>query len=219
MKNTITIVVVAAIVAVGAGFLGFSFASNQSIPSQAFLTSAMMNGHIQLVVTDADGTVKAYRQTDNAITTNGENCVAKMLFKGAATTGTGVCTGSLTNPFSYIALGTGTTIAETPTRNDLETENTAVNGLQRAQGTVTMVNATTGQGNAFSAGSATVTITKAFSPTATVAVTEAGLFNNTQTGGTDGIFARKVFSAVTVNNLDTLTVTWTINIGNTTSFN
>mgnify|MGYP001572784605 FL=1 len=218
MKNTITIVVVVAIVAVGAGFAGFGFASNQPSPNQTVLaTSALMSGHMQLVVTDPNGEIKAYRQTDNAITTNGENCVAKMLFKGPGTTGTTACTGAITQPFNYIALGTGTN-AETPTVNDLQTENTAANGLVRALGTATMVNATTGQGDAFSAGSATVTITKAFSPTATVIVTEAGLFNDTKSG-TDGMFARKVFSAVTVNNLDTLTVTWTINIGNTTSFN
>jgi|SRR3989338_538748 len=215
MKNTITIVVVAAIVAVGAGFLGFSFASNQSVPNQPLLASAMMNGHIQLVVTDSDNQIKAYRQTDNAITTTGENCVAKMLFKGPATTGTSVCTGSITQPFNYIALGTGTG-SDTPVIFDLVTENTAANGLARALGSATIANATasgTGAG-----GASVATITKSFSPTATVVVTEAGLFNDTKTG-TDGMFARKTFAGVTVNNGDTLTVTWTINIGNTTSIN
>lgn len=217
MKNTITIVVLVAIVAVGAGFAGFGFGSNQPSPNQTVLaTSALMSGHIQLVATGPDGQIKAYRQTDNAITTNGENCVAKMLFKGPTSTGTTACTGAITQPFTYIALGTGTN-AETPVINDLQTE-VVGSGLDRALGSATMVNATTGQGNAFSAGSATVTVTKSFTSSGTVAVTEAGLFNNTKTG-TDGIFARKVFSAVTVNPADTLTVTWTINIGNTTSFN
>jgi hypothetical protein len=216
MKNTITIVVLVAIVAVGAGFAGFGFASNQPSPNQTVLaTSALMSGHIQLVVTDPDGQIKAYRQTDNAITNTGENCVAKMLFKGPATTGTGVCTGAITKPFTYIALGTGTG-SDTPVIADLVTENIAANGLARTLGSATIVNATTsGTG---STGSSVATITTTFSPTATVVVTEAGLFNDTKTG-TDGMFARKVFSAVTVNNLDTLTVTWTINIGNTTSFN
>lgn len=215
MKNTITIVVVAAIIAIGAGFAGFGFASNQPSPNQtAFVTSALMSGHMQLVVTDPDGQIKAYRQTDNAITNTGENCVAKMLFKGPTSTGTGVCTGAITQPFTYIALGTGTG-SDTPVIADLVTEQVG-SGLTRALGTATIVNATSsGTG---STGSSVATITKAFSPSATVVVTEAGLFNDTKTG-TDGMFARKVFSAVTVNNLDTLTVTWTINIGNTTSFN
>lgn len=212
MKNTITIVTVAAIVAVGAGFLGFSFASNQSSPNQPLTMSALMNGHIQLVVTDENGKIKAYRQTDNAITTTGENCVAKMLFKAGSSTGTSVCTGANTNPFAYIAVGTGTT-AESTTLTNLTTE-LAASGLSRALGTVTMTNSTT------NGGSASVSITKAFSVVTTgQTVTEAGLFNDTAAGNTDSMFARKVFTGVAVSPGDTLTVTWTINIGNTTSFN
>lgn len=218
MKNTITIVVLVAIVAVGAGFAGFGFASNQPSPNQTVLaTSALMSGHIQLVVTDPDGQIIAYRQTDNAITNTGENCVAKMLFKGPTSTGTGVCTGAITAPFNYIALGTGTG-SDTPVIADLVTENTAANGLARALGTATIVNATTsGVG---STGASVATITKSFGSITggPYSITEAGLFNDTKTG-TDGMFARKVFSAVSVTAGDTLTVTWTINIGNTTSFN
>lgn len=218
MKNTITIVVVAAIVAVGAGFLGFSFASNQSIPSQAFVTSALMNGHIQLVVTDPDGHIKGYRQTDNAITTRAENCVAKLLFKGPSTGAvagnTYGCQGAINNPFSFIAVGTGGT-AETNTLTDLTTE-LASSGLTRALGTVTIANSTTG---GTGSSNAAVTITKAFSVTGSQTVTEAGLFNETAASGTDSMFARKLFTGVSVANGDTLTVTWTINIGNTTSIN
>ncbi|TAK19875.1 MAG: hypothetical protein EPO37_04175 [Nitrosarchaeum sp.] len=215
MKNTITIVVVAAIVATSAGFLGFSFASNQSSPNQPLITSAMMNGHIQLVVTDSDGQIKAYRQTDNAITTKAENCVAKILFKGPSSgTGNG-CTGALNSPFTYIAVGTGTG-SESNTNTELGTE-LATSGLTRALATtVTITNSTTG-GTGSSA--ASVLVSKAFSVSGTQSITEAGLFNETAASGTDAMFARKVFSAVSVANGDTLTVQWTINIGNTTSFN
>ncbi|MEX2192680.1 MAG: hypothetical protein WD717_04810 [Nitrosarchaeum sp.] len=215
MKNTITIAVIAIIVAVGAGFAGFSFASNASSLNQPVLaTSALINGHLQLIVTDSEGQIKAYRQTDNAITLTGENCVAKMLFKGPTTTGTGVCTGAITQPFTYIAVGTGTG-SDTPVIADLVSETTTSN-LGRALGSVTIANATaSGTG---SSGASIATITKSFSPSATVVVTEAGLFNDTKSG-TDGMFARKTFTGVTVNNLDTLTVTWAVSIGNTTSFN
>ena len=216
MKNTITIVVVAAIAAVGAGFLGFSFASDQPLPNQPLVTSAMMNGHIQLVVTDTDGQIKAYRQTDNAITTKAENCVAKVLFKGPSSgTGSG-CTGALTNPFTYIAVGTGTG-SETNTNTDLGTE-LATSGLTRALATtVTITNSTTG---GTGSSSASVAISKSFSVSGTQTITEAGLFNDTSANAsTDSMFARKVFTGVSVSNGDTLTVSWTINIGNTTSIN
>lgn len=216
MKNTITLAVVAAIVALGAGTLGYNFASSQPNSSPSLVTSAMMNGHIQLVVTDSDGAIKAYRQTDNAITVTGENCVAKLLFKGPSTgTGTQGCTGAISTPgFSYVAVGTGAG-TETNTNTDLTTE-LASSGLTRALGTTSITNSTTG-GTGSTA--AVVTVTKAFSVTGTQTVTEAGLFNDTVKSSTDGMFARKVFSGVTVNNGDTLTVTWTINIGNTTSIN
>ena len=220
MKNTITIVVVAAIVAVGAGLLGFSFASNQSSPNQPLTTSALMNGHIELVATDPNGVIKAYRQSDNAITIGGENCVAKALFKGTATgtgsQGTAGCTGAVTSPWVYLGVGTSTT-AETNTSTALGTE-LAASGLSRALATtVTITNSTTG-GSGSSA--AVVTISKAFSVITTgQTVTEAGLFNETASSNTDSMFARKVFTGVVVSPGDTLTVTWTINIGNTTSIN
>ncbi|GBL41516.1 hypothetical protein EMGBD3_08840 [Nitrosarchaeum sp.] len=215
MKNTITIVVVAAIIAIGAGFAGFGFTSNQSSPNQtALVTSALMSGHMQLVVTDPDGQIKAYRQTDNAITTKAENCVAKLLFKGPNSgTGNG-CTGAITNPFAYIAVGTNSA-TETNTNVDLGAELTT-SGLTRALGTVSIANSTSGGTGSTSSD---VTITKAFSVSGTQTVTEAGLFNDTAATSTDSMFARKVFSGVTVNNQDTLTVTWTIKIGNSTSLN
>lgn len=216
MKSTITIVVIAAVIATGAGFLGYSFASNQPSPNQSLITSAMMNGHIQLIVTDSDGQIKAYRQTDNAITTKAENCVAKVLFKGPSS-GTGAgCTGALTNPFTYIAVGTSSA-SETNTNTDLGTE-LAASGLSRALATtVTITNSTTG---GTGSSSASVAISKAFSVTGSQTVTEAGLFNDTlANANTDAMFARKVFTGVSVANGDTLTVSWTINIGNTTSIN
>lgn len=217
MKNTMTIVVIAAIVATGAGFLGYGVASNQSIPSQALVTSAVLNGHMKLIVTDSDGNVKAYRQTDNAITVKAENCVAKLLFKGPSSgTGNG-CTGAITNPFSYVGVGTGTG-SETNTNTDLGTE-LATGNLNRAIGTVTITNSTTG-GTGSTA--ASVAISKSFSSITggPYSITEAGLFNDTlANASTDAMFARKVFTAVSVTAGDTLTVNWTINIGNTTSIN
>ena len=219
MKNTMTIVAVAAIIAVGAGFLGFSFASNQSSPNQPLVTSALMNGHLEIIATDPNGQIKAYRQTDNAITIAGENCVAKALFKGTGTgagsQGTAGCTGAVTSPWVYLAVGTGTG-TETNTSTALGTE-LATSGLTRALATtVTITNSTTGGAGS---SAASVSVAKTFTVSGTQTVTEAGLFNETSSSNTDSMFARKVFTGVTVNNGDSLTVTWTVNIGNTTTFN
>ena len=57
--------------------------------------SAFMLGHVEYMVKGADGNVKAYKQSDNLIVSNGEDCAAKALFNkggpgetaGAGTTG------------------------------------------------------------------------------------------------------------------------------------
>ncbi|HSB84169.1 MAG TPA: hypothetical protein VLD64_06770, partial [Nitrosarchaeum sp.] len=71
-------------VAIAVGVIGVNAISesNSEIPS---LSSSGLNilGHATFTVTDSDGNIKAYRQTDNAIITNGKDCVARFLFNNA----------------------------------------------------------------------------------------------------------------------------------------
>lgn len=78
------------------------------------------------------------------------------------------------------------------------TSEIATNGLSRAQGTYAHTN-----------GTAVFTVAKTFNATGTQASQKSGLFN-ASTSGT--LCFENTYSAVTVNNGDTLTVTWTINI-------
>lgn len=99
--------------------------------------------------------------------------------------------------FTYIAVGTGTTAANAADTT-LETE-LAASGLSRAAATVSRVTTDVTNDSA--------RLTKTFSVTGTVAVTESGVLNAASTGV---LLARQVFSAVNVVNGDSLAVTWTI---------
>ena len=98
---------------------------------------------------------------------------------------------------TYIAVGTGTTSASA-SDTALETES-STSGLSRAAGTVSLV--TTTQTND------TAQITKDFSVTGTVAVTEFGVLNASSSGT---LLCHQVFSAINVASGDTLTITWKI---------
>jgi hypothetical protein len=101
--------------------------------------------------------------------------------------------GSSTSPFNAIAIGTGTTAAST-SDTALQTE------LTRAAFTTSSVSTNV------------VTLSNTYAAgTGTGAVTEAGIFNNSTSGGT--MLSHVVFSAVNKGASDTLTINWTITVG------
>lgn len=220
MKDKLPTIALMAIVAVGAGLVGYTFSTSEQVsPATSLASSALMTGHLMLEVLDENGNVKAYRQTDNVITRVGEDCASKALFAPTSYNtggeGLGSCKGAVTQPFSFIALGNGTT-TETNSDTDLVTEHT-ITGLTTAAGAVTFTNSTGGAGT--STGAAIISITKQFTNSgSSTSVSEAGLFNDTAVN-TNAMFARKTFTPVTLNNGDALTVTWSINIGNSTTLN
>lgn len=213
--------------AVVVAFLGLSLTgvidTNNSM-NQIGTAQAYMTGHVETVVRDSDGNIKEYRQSDNVIVNRGENCVAKLLFEsdgsgaglGATTdTGTG-CTGSLNQPWTAIVLGNDTT-ATAGTQTGLGVEHKG-NSLVRATATtITFTNATTSSGA--STDRAVITLAKTFTNNSggSNTVSESGLFNSTSVGA-GGMFARQQFSTITLSSGDSLTVTWTINIGNAATF-
>ena len=97
--------------------------------------------------------------------------------------------------FIYIGVGTGSTAANA-TDTGLETE-TTVSGLTRATGAISR--STTDVTND------TAEITKTFSVTGTVAVTESGVLNAAFGSGT--LLNRQVFAAINVVNSDALQMT------------
>lgn len=207
-------------------FLGFSLSGvidTKHSMTQTGMAEAYMTGHVETVVRDSDGNIKEYRQSDNVIVNTGENCVAKLLFQddGAGAglgsgTGTSACIGSLNQPWTSIVLGNDTTAAS-GTQTGLGVEHRG-NSLVRAKATtITFTNSTTASGA--STDRSIVTLAKTFTNNSggSNTVSESGLFNST-TVGAGGMFARQQFSAITLSSGDSLTVTWTINIGNAATF-
>ena len=235
MNSKSTIIVLVAALAVLSGALGMSMTG--AFSDQEFMTAStknvaigLMTGHLEVEARNADGELFAYRQTDNEVVDDGEQCILKMLF---GTTGTGsalgrgeytssnaaagnpACTGALTGAWDVIGIGTTTTsAADTDVR--LGNETSTSNGLHKGMAT------TKTWSNGTGTDATQIVLSKTFtneSPRAH-AIAESGLFNSTtvcdsaSAVGCAGMLAHKAFSAVTLANGDSITITWTFRVGN-----
>lgn len=137
-----------------------------------------LRGDVVIELRDSEGNVKEKQEVKNLIVTTGKNYLA------------GGVLGTISSPFVGIALGTGTNAAAL-SDTTLQTE------LVRTtfDSSSTVANVATIQ-KTFAAGSGTG------------AITEAGLFSNSVSGGT--MLSRVVFSVINKGAGDTLGVTWTI---------
>jgi hypothetical protein len=224
MNPKSTIIVLVAALAVLSGAMGMSMTgvfSDQGImtASTGNVATGMLIGHVAIEGRHADGELFAYRQLDNAVVDDGEQCILKMLFATSKTqagrgehtsAGTGACTGSLTGAWDVIAIGTCTDCqgggADAPVDTDvvLKTESTANGGQRGFMESKIWTNGTFPQ----------VVMSKTFTASGgnIGAVTESGLFNSTTVNGS-GMLARNSFAAVTINSGDSITITWTFKIG------
>lgn len=152
-------------------------------------------GHLEIVAKDNSGNIKEYGQTDNIVTTVGKSCVAVRLFGGNGSQSTGdntACGGStLTTKFTWIGIGTSNTVETTG-----DTALTVPFG-NRGLGAAGLIN-NTGVYN---------TIQRQFVANSSGTIQEAGLFDASTFGH---MFSHKTFSGISLNNGDTLTVTWRI---------
>ena len=234
MNSKSTIIVLVAALAVLSGAMGMSMTG--AFSDQEFMTAStknvaigLMAGHLEVEARNADGELFAYRQTDNEVVDDGEQCILKLLFATTgnvqagrgeytsvnAAAGNPACTGALTGAWDVIGIGTTTTsAADTDVR--LGNETSTSNGLHK--GTATTKTWSNGTGT----DATQIVLSKTFtneSPRAH-AIAESGLFNsttlcNSTTGvGCQGMLAHKAFSAVTLANGDSITITWTFRVGN-----
>jgi hypothetical protein len=234
MKSNTTILVLGVALTVVAGLFSsavFGLIGSKSDAQSDASATGLITGHVTTVHKDAAGNILGYRQSDNLIVNQGENCALNLLFAagGGAATGNNVCTGANTAGFRYIAIGnvsngqTGT--PPSPTSTDFKLFNpynsTAANaGMVRQFGVVSPTGWTNSTLST-SASAASVVMSATFTNNAGGArtVNESGLFNATDGNtNTDGMFARQVFSTITLNTNDSLTVQWTINVGGTSTF-
>ena len=221
MKSISTITALVAALAVTSGGLGLSLTGvfeENNVTTTSNTANGLMMGHLVVEAHNEAGELVAYRQSDNEVVDDGEQCILKMLFgttgsgqagRGEYTsTGQGACTGSLTGAWDNIAIGTDTTSAA-DTQVVLGNETSTSNGLER--GTATTKTWTNGTGST----TTKIVLSKTFtndSPRAHT-IAESGLFNST-TNDANGMLARQTFTGVALSNGDSITITWTFTVGN-----
>ncbi len=152
-------------------------------------------GHVVLTLYGSDNIVKAYRQSDNLVVTNGDNSTANRIF------GTTLSTNSAQGgTFSYVSVGTSGTAASTIQLNMLQQAGshrlgTVTNGVIHGQALI----------------AATFPANKITNNSAGINIQEVGLFDSIS-NSTTNLFARQTYSAINVFPADSLQVTWTVTI-------
>ena len=226
MKSITTITALVAALAVTSGGLGLSLTGvfdDNNVTTTSNTVNGLMMGHLVVEAHNEAGELVAYRQSDNEVVDDGEQCILKMLFATTGTTQAGrgeytsetACTGALTNAWDVIAIGTDTTAAaDTQVILGNETGSGTNNaagmpGLER--GTATTKTWTNGTGSTTTKIVLSKTFTNDSTNSATIA--ESGLFNSTS-NDTNGMLARQTFTGVALSNGDSITITWTFTVGN-----
>ena len=199
-----------AVMIVAVGLIGTNFVTGSEMTEQetfgANLDSSSVYGHITIIHSDPDGNILSYVQTDNLIANDGKDCMAEMIF-GNTDTG---CDATSNTSFNTIGLFNGESFPVTMNATSLTP--VSASGLTLTDGgtgvTVSQNIAASGADYTDGAGSQT-DIAKTFTALATQTVNGAALYNDSE----DAVLAGQTFSSVTLNNLDTLAVTWTITLG------
>ena len=202
--------------------------------SPMMVSSSNMMGHLEYTLVDENGNIKAYGQTDNLVTNNGDKCAAELIFGDTDNGGNEACSGSA---FSVIAISNTTLTVSDST--DLSADETvggdATAGIMAAinVGTagVTIDPITDGAGNigavitnsahpfTFSDDTAITNMTSGGSSNTlknaylldAVCSSVDGSGQGTCTGMPSGeILAGQSLSDLSVSDGDSLTITWTV---------
>jgi len=200
-KNLGLVMLSLAVIAVSGTTYGLA---QEQVQEPTVNESGFVKGHVEVVVTDEEGNIKAYRQSDNAIVENGMDLLAKRLFSGI--TGTTSTDASLT----HMGIGTGGETGAASTQTALVTP---ITDCARVAASFSTTGKTSAGGFATIPVSATATFdASADNDCATSSIDEAGLFNALTSGN---MFSRNTFSAVTLSTSDSLAVTWTFTFSDT----
>jgi hypothetical protein len=171
-------------------FMPASIIQPAAVPDQegANEQSLQLHGRLDILLYDEFGGIKDERHLDNLIVDAGFEGVAYRIAPHDGTV-------TPSNPWNYIAIGTGSTAPAAG--------NTAlVSELVRLQDTEAEYTTTSKQ----------LELQVVFDPgTGTGTIAESGLFNAASGGD---MLARQTFAAISKGASDTLTVTWTITLSN-----
>ena len=101
MKSNSTIIALVAALAVTTGGLGLSLsgvfsdtaATNSGSIMNYEMPTGLMMGHLTVEAHNEGGDMIAYRQTDNEVVDDGEQCILRLLFQDNGANGQGLGTG------------------------------------------------------------------------------------------------------------------------------
>jgi len=212
MKNTFRIAMIGAVLAITAGIVstGVFSETSSSTPSDSKISpsSLAILGHAEFIVTGTDGHVKSYLQTDNIVTQKGRDCVANMLFKNGTAAGNCTLSTGFTG-FRYMAIGNGT--------DTIAVGNSALSTTSGDEVAKSGALEPTFTAAASNSDKARIALSNAFSIDDSIGSTtirDSGLFDasGAKTGNMFAIL-NIPNSGVAVQDGDTLTVNWTIDIG------
>jgi len=206
-----------AVMIVAVGLIGANFVTGSEMTEQekfdAMSDSGSIYGHVTVVHSDPDGNILSYAQMDNFIANDGKDCMAALIF--GSTAGGTECTAATDVIFNRIVLFDGDSFAVTMNASGLlgSVNEIIGTGISIATADSLLQNApATGSGYTDGTGGST-DIVKAFTAGSGVTnqnIDGAALLNTND----DAVLAGQVFSsAVTLNDGDSLTVTWTITLG------
>ena len=231
MKTTYVIALIAAISAVSIGAISMNGFTVPLAIASASPESGTMMGHVEYILRDANGNIKSYAQADNIVVNRGDDCSIFYMFQPTSFSGApDICTTANPNGFHYIGIGNMTQAVfnnSTTLVGSLTTVAiSGTNGLMAVKwDNNTEAAASSNGGTVVIATETPFTFSNgAAGFTNTTTVTTAGLFDNTcsaQTAGgicTANLGVMNMFSAqtisVAVSDGDSLSVTWTITVGN-----
>ena len=206
-----------AVMIVAVGLIGTNFATGSEMIGQekfdVLSNSNTVYGHLIIVHSDPDGNILSYIQTDNVVSSNGLDCMALLVF--GTISGTSCESTDKDTVFDTIGLFEDESFTNSLNASSLQPAALTEDGLQIGNGTSLTVSKNAdavpnGDKITMDSGSKTdiSLIFTAGSLTSQV-VNGAALFNNDE----DAVLAGQSFNPVTLETDDTLTITWTIELG------
>ncbi len=225
MKTTSMIALIAVISAVSIGIISMNgFSAIPLVTASVSPESGTIMGHVEYILRDADGNIKTYAQGDNMVVNKGDDCVIGYAFQTSAAGGSDNCTTN-SNGFRFIGIGNATLTVDAADTTLKDGGSTSI--ANTTGGLMAVKSDSDTVGTASSDGGTVVIATEtpfAFTATNATTVTAAGLFDATcpiwSSGGMCSGYASpmNMFSAQTISvavaSGDSLSVTWTITVGN-----
>lgn len=194
MKQQLLVAITAVVVA-SAFSIAWALSDSEIGTASTMKSTAGLVGHLTLTATDEDGKVIAYRQMDNVVVNDGDDCILEYI-TGVSAAG---CAASAADNFRYVHIGTGGGGSPAETDTSISSwhaaSNTSLGSPTAASGTTT---------------AAAVTLSTTFQ-NVSASINEAEIRNGASSSTTD-VLAIQEFTAIPLGSTDDLTIDWTISV-------